>query len=580
VRAPIRTAASLIVAGIIATVVPLTQAAPAHAARQKTISIADAALIEGDAGQQTMSFKVTWTGAKGAGGPVSVSYATADGTATAGSDYTAKSGSVSLPAGCRCGTIGVPILGDAISEGTESFSVDLSSPVNAVIGDGHAVGTVFDNEGDPTFVVLDASANEAAGTMSFDVWLTKTSSGTQTVDYATADDTATAGSDYTATSGSLSFPAGTTSKSVAVTVLDDALNEADETLTFNLSNGSKTIADPQAVATILDDDPEPSLSVADAATAENAGPLSFTISLSTVSGQEVDVDYTTTDVTAIAGEDYTTTAGTAVIPAGHTSVQVDVPLLDDAIYESDETLTLDLSTPFNASIIGAQGTGTITNDEALPAASIGNATVPEGNTGTTPATFKVTLDRASALDATVDWSTADATATTGSDYSPASGTVTFLAGVTTQELSIDVAGDNAKELDETFTVTLTNPNGATVAAATGTGTITDDDRTLTALTVKVRKTKTKLSTKGVLEAAAADSQVAVSLIKKKGSKWVILSTRVVTVTKVGDRDSDGIADAAYHVGFKRPSSGSYRVRAMFGGSTELTPCSKTVQFRL
>ena len=99
-----RSIATLAVLGILVTLAPLATAPPASAAKVKTIKIADASIVEGDAGSKALAFRVTWTGAKG-GGVASVSYATADGTATAGSDYTAKSGSVSLPAGCKCGTI-------------------------------------------------------------------------------------------------------------------------------------------------------------------------------------------------------------------------------------------------------------------------------------------------------------------------------------------------------------------------------------------------------------------------------------------------------------------------------------------
>ena len=92
-----RSIATLAVLGILVTLAPLATAPPASAAKVKTIKIADASIVEGDAGSKALAFRVTWTGAKG-GGVASVSYATADGTATAGSDYTAKSGSVSLPA--------------------------------------------------------------------------------------------------------------------------------------------------------------------------------------------------------------------------------------------------------------------------------------------------------------------------------------------------------------------------------------------------------------------------------------------------------------------------------------------------
>src|SRR5262245_30335304 len=226
---PTRSVATLAVVGILTTLAPLIHALPAQAAKVKVIKIADASIVEGDAGTKSLDFRVTWTGPKG--GAVSVSYATADGSATAGNDYTAKSGSVSLPSGCKCGTISIPIKGDLVTEGTETFVVNLSAPVNATIGDAQATGTIFDNEGPTSFVIVDAGGDESTSPAAFSVVMTNASGTTQTVDYATSDDTATAPADYTATSGTLTFTSGQTSKTINVPIIDDALNEADETFT-------------------------------------------------------------------------------------------------------------------------------------------------------------------------------------------------------------------------------------------------------------------------------------------------------------------------------------------------------------
>ena len=124
----------------------------------------------------------------------------------------------------------VPILGDTTTEGTETFAVNLSSPVNAKIADAQGIGTIYDNEGPPSLVVTDVSGAEASGTISFSVLLTNASGSSVSVDYATADGSAIAGSDYTATSGPLTFTPGQTSKTVPVTIVNDALAEDDETL--------------------------------------------------------------------------------------------------------------------------------------------------------------------------------------------------------------------------------------------------------------------------------------------------------------------------------------------------------------
>ena len=481
--------------------------------------------------------------------------------------------------GCRCGTISVPILGDTMTEGTETFTVNLSSPTNATIGDAQAIGTIYDNEGPPALIVLDGSADESAGSISFDLIMTSSSVNTKTVDYATVDATATAGSDYTSTAGTKTIPSGQTTATIVVPIANDTVNEADETFSLLLSNSTVAVSDGSGIGSIFDDDPEPAISIADTSAAEAAGTLSFTISLSTASGQEVDVDYATTDGTALAGTDFAAGSGTAVIAAGATSTQVDITLTDDTTYEGDEGLTLNLTAPFNASIADAQAVGTVQDDDPLPAASIDDVQVAEGNAGTTAAAFTVSLANASAFGASVDWATADATATGGTDFTATGGTVSFSPGETTAQVAVDVSGDITAELNETFAVTFANPSGATVADATGVGTITDDDRSPTSFTLKVTKTRTKVGAKGVFETATSGATVSVSLYRRKGAKWVKLSTRAVAVSKLGDRDADGRADGLYRAAFPRPAKGTYQLRASFAGSPTLLPSRKSATFK-
>ncbi|HEX3300802.1 MAG TPA: Calx-beta domain-containing protein, partial [Actinomycetota bacterium] len=254
---------------------------------------------------------------------------------------------------------------------------------------------------------------------------------------------------------------------------------------------------------------------------------------------------------------------------------------DDSTYENDEGFTLDLSSPVNASILDAQGAGTITNDDGLPSASIGDVSVAEGSSGTTPAGFTVTLSNPSAFTATVDWATSDATATAGSDYTAGSGTLTFNPGETSKPISVDVLGDTTFEADETFTVTLSNPTGSTVGTASATGTITNDDKAVTTLTIGVAKTSRNVAPKGVLERATADASVTVTIYRRHNKHWVKLVSKTVGVKALGDRDADGTPDAAYVVGFPRPKHGSYRFKATFAGNGSLLPCvSKTLTVKL
>jgi chitinase len=267
--------------------------------------------------------------------------------------------------------VNVPILGDTTTEGTETFAVNLSNPVNAKIADAQGIGTIYDNEGPPSFVVTDVSGAEASGTLSFSVMLTNASGTTVSVDYATADGSAIASSDYTATSNTLTFTPGHTSKTVPVTIVNDALAEDDETFTLNLSNatGGIAIVDPQGVGTIVNDDPDPTVSVGNASVMEGdigTTTLSLPVTLSGPSGREVDVDYAMSDGTATAGSDYKATSGTLFFAAGETSKQIDVSVTGDLLVEGNQTFTVTLSSPFNADLGTILATGTITNDDADP----------------------------------------------------------------------------------------------------------------------------------------------------------------------------------------------------------------------
>jgi hypothetical protein len=576
-----RGAAVLVVLGLI----PLVTATPALAARQKTIRINDASVVEGDAGQKTMTFTVSWTGSKGGAAP-SVHWTTADGSATAGADYIASTNIATLTnGGCKCATVSVPILGDTWTEGTETFAVNLTSPVNATIGDAQGIGTIYDNEGPPSFVVTDVAGPEASGTLSFSVFLTNANGSPVSIDYATADGTAIAGSDYTATSGTLTFNPGQTSKPVPVTITDNALAEDDETFTLNLLNatGGIAIAEPTGTATIQNDDPDPTVSVAAASVIEGdlgTTTLTLPVTLSGPSGHEIDVDYATSDGTAAAGSDYTARSGTLVFAAGEMANEVHVTVSGDFQDEGNETLTVTLSAPFNADLGTASATGTITNDDAGPKLTVTDAVATEGKTGTTAMTFTVATTPISLSDITVDYATADGTATAGTDYAATSGTLTIPAGQLTGTITVNVNGDATWEPNETIGLTLSNPAGAKIVVGSATGTIINDDKILTTLALKLAKGKTAIKAKGTIEAAVSGMQVKVSLLRKVGRKYVVLSTKTVGAKGLLDRNHDGILDAGYVASFKRPAAGTYRFIVRYAGNTTYAPSKRTLSFKL
>lgn len=189
---------------------------------------------------------------------VTVTYATGTGTATANADYTPSGGPVTIPAGQTSATFDVTILEDDIDEPNETVNLSLSNPVNATLGTPNtAVLNILDNDDPPTvqFDMADYTVDEDAGSATITVELSGPSGRSVAVDYATSNGTATAGSDYVATNGTLEFAAGETSKTFTVNIINDNFAEADETVILTLSEPDEVmLGTPNpATLTIVDD---------------------------------------------------------------------------------------------------------------------------------------------------------------------------------------------------------------------------------------------------------------------------------------------------------------------------------------
>ena len=226
------------------------------AAQPAGMSVNDVTVTEGNDGARQAVFTVTRSDG---GGPASVRYATADGSATvAAGDYQAASGTLSFGPGENRKTVSVPINGDRLAEADESFVLNLSNPTGAVIADAKGKASILDDE--PrihlTTVVVFPEGNERQ-TIFVAANLSVPSSQTVTVDYATADGTATAGSDYRAEAGTLTFNPGQTRKTIAITLPKDKEPEAIvEAFFVNLSNVSSNAAIlRRGNISIVDDDP-------------------------------------------------------------------------------------------------------------------------------------------------------------------------------------------------------------------------------------------------------------------------------------------------------------------------------------
>ena len=446
-----------------------------------TLSIADAAVAEGG----TAEFVVTLTPASTE--TVTVNFETADGTAKAGSDYTQTSATLTFTAGQPTKTISVSTVDDDAQESDERFTVTLRNPDGATLDDHTGEGTIRDNDDDdgggrtPELSIGDAAVQEG-GTAQFEVTLRPASEQTVTVNFETADGTAKAGSDYTETSGTLTFTAGQPTKTISVSTVDDDAQESDERFMVTLRNpDGATLDDHTGEGTIRDNDDDdgggrtPELSIGDAAVQEG-GTAQFEVTLRPASEQTVTVNFETADGTAKAGSDYTETSGTLTFTAGQPTKTISVSTVDDDAQESDERFMVTLRNPDGATLDDHTGEGTIRDNDdggggSLPTLSVGDAAVVEGDT----ATFRVTLSAASENVVTVSYKTKDGTAVAGSDYTAMAGTLRFEPGDTTKTIRVPTVDDDTPEETEAFTVELSAPSGATVADGTGTGTISDDD---------------------------------------------------------------------------------------------------------
>jgi probable HAF family extracellular repeat protein len=461
-----------------------------------TLSIDDVTQTEGNAGTTTFTFTVTKTGMTELS--ASASFATADGTATtADSDYASNSASVSFAANETTKQINVTVNGDTKVESDETFFVNLSNPSNATISDSQGQGAITNDDSPGTLQFSSATyiVGEGDGTATITVTRTGGIGGAVSASVSTSNGTATAGQDYTAiTNQVVSFADGdNTPKTFTVSVANDALDEANETVNLTLSNatgGAGIGAQNTATLTINDDDPIPSLSINDVSVAEgNSGTVNavFNIILSAASGKTVTVNFTTADNTATAGSDYTAvTNQTVTFNPGDTSKSVTVTVSGDTTFESNETFFANLSGETNATVSDAQGQGTITNDDAAPSFSINDVTLAEGNTGTTSFTFTVAKTGSTALASSVNFATANDTATAGQDYTAiTSGTLNFAASDTTKTITVTVNGDTTPEGNETFFVNLSGATNATISDNQGQGTISNDDATLSISDVTV-----------------------------------------------------------------------------------------------
>lgn len=498
-------------------------------------NVSDASVEEGDAGTTTLTFTVTRSNGSGA---ASVDFATGDGTATAGADYAAAIGTVQFADGETSKTITITVNSDVEIESDETVNVTLSNAQGGTIGDGAGVGTIenddvapappppfinefhYDDVGEDENEFIEIAGVAGTSLNGYKLVLYNGSNGQVYKEILLSGDFPNQQNGM----GTLSFlapglqngaPDGFALVGPDGTVIEFLSYEGVVTAT----NGPAIGMASTDVGEVEDGGPAggsigrvgtggtaesfewellenataggvnngqtltPTVSVSDAQVVEGDDGVTvmrFTVTRTSANGP-ASVQYATADGpangTGANGADYVGKAGTVSFADGQMTQVIEIVVTGDDRAELNEAMTVNLSSPSSGlAIADDQGVGTIVNDDGTPPiVRIGDAVLSEGDDGETVMTFTVTRDGAG-VPFTVDFATADGTATAGQDYLPTSGTLSFAEGETSKTITVVIKGDVNPERSETFTVKLSNPTGdAAILDETGQGRIVNDD---------------------------------------------------------------------------------------------------------
>ena len=411
------------------------------------------------------------------------------------------SGTVSFASGDTSKTITVQARGDSAYELNETFAVTLSTPsVGTSLGTATASGMIQNDDASLSIAATSATKAEGnSGLTDFTFTVTRGGNITQasTANWAVSGSgtNKAVASDFenaTLPTGTVSFAAGETRKTITIKVAGENLVEQDEGFTVTLSKASvgTSISTTSATGLILNDDATVSIAASSGTKLEgHAGstPFTFTVTRSGYTTPAATVDWAVTGAGAsqATAADFAGNAlptGTVSFGAGETSKTITVNVVGDTVVEPNGGFEVTLANPSAGITIGtASATGTIQNDDARLSIAASSGTKLEGNTSTTAFTFTVTRAGNITQASTASWSV------TGTGSNPANGTdftggvlpmgtVSFASGETSKTITVNVNGDSTVELNEQFTVTLSAPStGSVIGTATATGTIQADD---------------------------------------------------------------------------------------------------------
>lgn len=457
-----------------------TTAGVAAAFRQSRASISgeDFSAPEGNEGTNTFAIPIRRT--QPLGKTLSIPYRFEFGTAKTGLDYDATSGEVTFLPNQDTATINVPIVTDSKFEQDETFTLIVGTEDSTQILNPIRITITIANDDLPQVSISNASIVEG-NTLNtprlpfliFDVQLDGPFNTPLSVDYKTVNGTASA-DDYTAQSGTVTFPAGETVAAITVAVTPDIRVEADETVIVQLSNPvGVALVSESATGTIINDD-LPGLRAEDIKVREG-GVATFSVRLLQPSASEVKVRYNLANGTAAAPADFQPGSGVLTFAPGQTVQQVRVQTADDNTIEDDEFFALRFTGVLGATVETPTVRATIVDNERRSVVQIDNARIVEGNEGQSNLVFAVRLSDASLADISFRYQTQDDSATAGSDYVKTSGIFRLGVGQTGGSIEVPIKGDREIEGNETFRLVFSDAKNVRLSKEFASGLILTDD---------------------------------------------------------------------------------------------------------
>jgi hypothetical protein len=377
-------------------------------------------------------------------------------------------------------TFTVPIINDAAAEGGETVNLAMTNPTGAgLAAPSTAILTIADNETLFRFSAAAYTVGEASPAATITVQRLNSSAGTVSVDFAATGGSATAGADFTAVSGTLTFTPGVMSRTFTVPIANDASAEGSETVNLTLTPGAGTALGVPGAATLTITDNETLFRFTSATytAAETTANATITVQRLNSSVGTVTVNFAATAGSATAAVDFTPVNGTLTFGPGIVTRTFAVPIANDSVDENNETVNLTLSSPSAGTNLGtpSAATLTLTDNDTAGTVRLSAATYSAGESA---GVVRITLTRSGGTASTsVHYTLLDIGAQAGSDYTDNSGVVSFAAGELTKSFDVPILHDFDVEGNEPFQIDLNGPDPGTLLGVPASAVIyiVDDD---------------------------------------------------------------------------------------------------------